>query len=168
MNKETSRAYIVSNIKLRNEIYGNWKEFCSILNSGPDSVKKYLSNMWNSISKKDIAEGIELIDLERKIDENSFNITMNKVNNITIFYFIFPDSDFFMAQAKCVALALMPTLPRYFTMEVAIDISTSRRYYVMGEWKLINGKFNHINYGEIPNGTIENFSYHVLDVINKK
>lgn len=165
MNKETSRAYIMSNITLRNEIYRNWKEFNNILNEGPTNMKRYLSNMWNTISQRDISEGWILKDLERKIDENSFNITMNEINDISIFYFIFPDLDLLQAQARCIALALTPNIPRYFTMERAIHINNKELYYIMGEWQFINGKFIHKNYGEIPNGTIENFSYHVLNLI---
>ena len=167
MKKQTSRAYIMSQRKLRNEIYSKWNDFYRILNQGPQEMKKYLCDLWNSIGIEEINPEFELIDFERVVTENDFNVTMNILNGINVFYFILPDSDFEQAQAKCVALALTPKIPRYFTMEYSSDFMTGELIFVMGEWSIEENNFIHKNYVVIPNGTIANFAHHI-DLVLKQ
>lgn len=157
----------MSHIILRNEIYNNWGNFNNHLNAGLGDMKKYLCDLWNGITEKNIAEGFVLSDKNRIVTEDDFNVTMNKAGNIKIFYLILPEPDSIQAQAKCVALALTPKLPRYFTMEIEEHYFNKTSYYLFGEWIIENGNFVHRNYGKIPNGTIDNFSYHVTQKLTE-
>ena len=159
--KETTIAYQVTNIVLRNEIYGNWDNFIKNLNSGPEVMKQELLNMWNNtreiLTKQD---NIEILDLDKEVTKESFDITMNTTEDgLKVFYFIFPDADIAFAQCKCVALALTPKAPRYFTMEYF-----SKEKFVFGEWTP-NGQ--HSNYGSLDNPTIECFAKNIYDKIEK-
>ena len=166
MDNETSRAYIASHIKLRNEVFGNWQAFNKALCSGLDVMKKYLSDMWNSITEKDTMNGFRINDLNRSISESDFNVTHNVLNGINVFYIIFPEPTIIQAQAKCVAVALTPNLPRYFTMEISSNYFTKEPYYILGEWQIENGCFKHVNYGPLNHNTIESFASGILQILN--
>ena len=48
----TSVQYQISNVKLFYEVFGNWKSFNEKLNSGPNGMKKYLFEMWNTLKEE--------------------------------------------------------------------------------------------------------------------
>lgn len=156
--KKTSRAYMLSHIVLRNEIYGKWNEFHDHLNKGPENMKQYLCDLWYSITQDKINQDFYLADEERKVTIDDFNVTANMLSNMQIFYFIFPEPDSFMAQAKCVALVLAPNMPRYFTMEIMKE-ENRQKQYIVGEWKVKDRQFVHYNYGRMEKNTIDAFSY---------
>lgn len=168
MERSTSRAYITSHIKLRNEVFGDLPTLFRFLYIGPDAVKKHLSDMWNSITEKDITNGLPINDMDRHIDENSFEVTQHMVDNISIFFITFPDPTTIQAQAKCVAIAFTPNAPRYFTMEIASHYINNETYFVFGEWKIIDGYFKHMNYGALSNNTVDCFVKTVINLINKE
>ena len=181
----TSIQYQVSNVYLFNMVYGKWNEFADKLNKGPQAMKEMLFDAWNEVKENLLKnEEIEVLDKDREITKDDFEITMNKTKKgITIFYIIFPDTDS-PAASKCVAIALTPQMPRYFTMEYSTALSDlvrmmgedaviemigkdvydnrkERKEFIMGEFVLTQEGVKHINLGEIPNGTIANFGYHV-------
>lgn len=164
---QISKAYIVSQIKLRGEIFGDWSNFNEILKVGPSAMKEHLSKIWNDITPEEINQGFELTDKDRVITKDSFDVTMNYVNNYPVFYFIMPDPDSVQAQAKCVALAITPNRPRYFTMEISKRTLTDEVYYIMGEWVIKDNNYAHLNYGPVPNGTVANFASHVTAVLEE-
>ena len=51
---QISRAYIVSHIRIRDEIFNDWGNFNKILKDGPESMKEHLAKLWNDISPEDI------------------------------------------------------------------------------------------------------------------
>lgn len=163
---QISRAYIVSHIRLRDEIFSDWNNFNIILNEGPDKMKEHLAKLWNDINPEDLNSGFVLTDKDRVIGVNDFDITMNHVGDCPVFYFIMPDPDSVQAQAKCVALALTQSRPRYFTMEISKRLNSEETYYIMGEWILKDNNFTHLNIGPIPNGTVANFASHVSFILN--
>lgn len=163
---QISRAYIVSHIRIRDEIFNDWGNFNKILKDGPESMKEHLAKLWNDISPEDINKDFELTDKDRVITKNDFDVTMNHVGDYPVFYFIMPDPDSVQAQAKCVALAITPTRPRYFTMEISKKMNSEETYYIMGEWMFKDGNFTHLNLGPIPNGTVANFASHVSVVLD--
>lgn len=154
-----------SHILLRNEIYAHWREFDECLKRGPQAMKQYLYNLWYSITNETINQDYCLVDEERKISPNDFKITTNSYNNIQIFYFTFPEPEVFMAEAKCVALALTPNTPRYFTMEITSKENEDKKY-VIGEWRLKDNQFVHYNYGAMEKDTVDAFAY-CMEVIIK-
>lgn len=162
--KKTSRAYMLSHIVLRSEIFGNWRKFNEHLNKGPEEMKKYLCDLWYSITNDKINQDFYLVDENREIKPEDFDITANIHENMKIFYIIFPDIDSFMAQAKCVALVLAPNMPRYITMEIANEENGQKKYMV-GEWKIKDNKFVHYNYGRMEKDTIAAFSYCVSSIL---
>lgn len=168
MDISTSRAYIASQIKLRNEVFNNWTTFFKALSGGPNVMKQYLSNMWNSITDKDVKDGTPINDLDRHIDENDFDITFNVFNGIRVFFIIFPNPTSIQAQAKCVAVAFTPNMPRYFTMEIGLHYLTNETYYVFGEWKIENNYYKHLNHGPLNHDTIESFASSVCNLINSE
>ena len=168
MDKSISRAYIASQIKLRNEVFSNWQTFYNALCSGPNVMKKHLSDIWNSITEKDVTNGLPINDLDRHIDENDFKITQNSINGINVFFIIFPDPTTMQAQAKCVAIALTRNIPSYYTMEIGSHYLTNEPYYVFGEWKVNNGYYQHVNHGPLNHDTIECFASSVINLLNSK
>ena len=113
----TSIQYQLSNVYLFNMVYGKWNEFSEKLNKGPQAMKEMLFDAWNEVKENLLKnEELEVWDKDREITKDDFEITMNKTEKgIIIFYIIFPDTDS-PAASKCVALALTPQMPRYFTM----------------------------------------------------
>lgn len=111
-------------------------------------MKQYLCDLWYSITQEKINQDYYLVDEERKVTIDDFDITANKQADLQIFYFIFPEPDVFMAQAKCVALVLAPNMPRYFTMEIMKE-ENGQKQYVVGEWKIKDRQFVHYYYGEM-------------------
>lgn len=165
--KKTSRAYMLSHIVLRNEIYGKWQVFNEHLNKGPQDMKQYLCDLWYSITQDKINQDFYLADEERKVTIDDFDITANKQADLQIFYFIFPEPDVFMAQAKCVALVLAPNMPRYFTMEIMKE-ENGQKQYIVGEWKVKDRQFVHYNYGKMEKNTIDAFSYCVGSILQSE
>ncbi len=163
----TSIQYQLTNVKLFNEIFYNWKNFNEQLNKGPEKMKYYLLEEWNKLKEelKD-NEGIVLKDIDKIVTENDFNITMNQAKDGSlVFYFTFPNYDDTDAASKFVALALTPQKPRYFTLEYSESIITKEKQFIVGEFLVENGKRVHRNYGPLKSDKIEIFSGFVLDLI---
>lgn len=160
---ETTIAYQVTNIVLRDEIYDNWEIFLKNLNSGPNTMKKELLNMWNSTKEKlNQHENLKIVDVDKIVSVESFDITMNITeDNVRVFYFIFPDAEIAIAQCKCVALALTAHIPRYFTMEY-FSKENGNEQFMFGEWTLDN---KHLNHGKLNNPTVDCFARNVQEKI---
>ena len=163
---ESSRAYYMSHILLRNEIYGNWAKFIEALKAGPDEMQTYLANMWNDIDAKYFKEGVVIRDIDRKVTKQDFSISIENINDVLTVFIIFPELDSYMAQARVVAIALCEKYPRYITMEIwteqeiLMNQKLKEGYplgYTVGEWQLKEQGFEHINYGRLPDATMECF-----------
>lgn len=163
---KSSRAYYMSHILLRNEIYVNWNKFVEAFKLGPDEMKTYLVNMWNGIDNKYFKEGIIISDIDRKVSKEDFDISVEYINDILTILIVFPAVDSYMAQARAVAIALGKENVRYITLEVWTEqeIMLFEKYkdeqplrYTVGEWELNGTDFEHINYGKLPEATMECF-----------
>ena len=175
---KTTRAYYMSHVLLRNKIFFEADEFNENLKKGPQVMKKYLLDLWNSINETDFKEGTIIEDINRVVSANDFDVTYRAIENKEIFFFIMPDPDCYQAQAKAVALIIDKTSGiRYITMEIwskdedekmkAIFGELYTPKYTIGEWKLKDNKFVHMNYGRIPRNTLECFATFIIEKIKK-
>lgn len=163
---ETSIQYQFTNVRLFNKIFTDWASFNEALNSGPENMKKYLYLEWNKLAdelKKN--DKILIKDIDRNITINDFDITVNSINNIFIFYFSFPDYQYNDAASKYVAIALTPGMPRYFTLEYGKDIFKDTNVWYIGEYYLKDGKRCHKNYGQVDNMRLTFFSGYICELL---
>jgi len=165
---ETSIQYIVSNIKLFNEVYGNWSNFSKYLDEGPESMKKYLLKLWNE-TKEELKDNKEskIKDIDKKVTINDFDVSFSKTNNnISVFFITLPDYDGTDAASKYIALALTPNLPRYFTLEYSSHFLDKSPCWVIGEFAFTKeGKVIHHNYGSIDNMRLSYFAGYIVGML---
>ena len=101
-------------------------------------------------------------------DKGDFDITFNKSDSgVSIFFFKFPEYEYNDAASKYVALALTPTMPRYFTLEYSESFLTKERQFVFGEFKIDENTRTrkHINYGTVDNDRLTFFAGLVLNKV---
>ena len=166
MKKETSRAYIASHIILRNNIFYQWETFFNNFQKGNEYMRQYLCDIWNSIDDTTINPDFYLNDIDRKVSKDDFYIFMKKINDFYVIFFVFPEPDSAMAQAKCVALVVGGTVPRYITMEIS-KINGTQKSYMACEWHFENNNFVHYNYGSMQQNTINEFIDIIKDLLEK-
>lgn len=160
----TSIQYQISNVLLFREVFDNWNNFNEELNKGPEEMRKYLFNMWNKL-KEDLKNDENLIvkDIEKEITISDFDITFNKTKNGTsIFFITFPDYDYFDAASKYVALALTPTMPKYYTLEYSEHVIDHTPCWVIGEFAIEDAKKKHIKHGSTDNMRLTWFAGYIL------
>lgn len=184
--KETSIAYYISHIWLRGEVFNNWAEFNSDLSKGPKVMQEKLVNAWNNIRDKLVAnEQVIVKDRDRIVTPKDFKISFGKTESgCSIFYISFPDSEVYRAEAKCVAIAFTPKMPKYFTMEYAYnevmikfiteqkqeqvpETMLDKNKFIVGEW-YINFEtkaFEHRNYGEVVGEGFIGFIYKIHQLL---
>lgn len=162
-----TKGYYLTHILLRNIIFYDFKIFNGKLKQGPDAVKKYLLELWNSIDENRFTPGTVIKDKDVKLSESDFDIIFNEVNGIKVFYIIFPETSSYSTQAKTVALALCKDFPRYITMEGWTEEEIEQRY-TFGEWEIYKGSFKHNNYGTMPRNTVECFASAVKELLLDK
>lgn len=157
---KTSIQYQFTNEKLFYEVLTNWKSFNEILASGPNNMKEYLYSEWNKLAdtlKKN--DSLEIVDIDKNVTVDDFDVTVNTTsNNIVVFYFTFPNHTYADASSKYVALALTPSMPRYFTLEYGKEMTTGKTTWFVGEFYIANGKKLHRNYGKVDNMRLSYFS----------
>ena len=163
---ETTKGYYLTHILLRNIIFYDFKLFNEKLNKGPEVMKKYLLELWNGIDENKFKPGTIIKDKERILIESDFDITVNEVNGIKIFFIIFPETSRYSSQAKVIAIALCRDFPRYITMEGWTKDEIEQKY-TLGEWEICKGVFKHNNYGKIPRNTVECFATLVKELLLK-
>ena len=162
---ESTRAYYMSHILLKNKIFFDWKIFKDNLDKGPMAMKQYLLDLWNSIDQKCFKEGTKIKDLDRVITVDDFNILATKKDQKIIFFFSLPEPDSFDVQAKAIALILENgKMPRYITMEIWAEKEIAKQYTI-GEWILKDNKFEHLNIGKIDGKTTKDFMSYIIDNI---
>ena len=160
----TSVQYQISNVKLFYEVFGNWKSFNEKLNSGPNGMKKYLFEMWNTL-KEELRSNDNLIikDIDKEVNISDFDVTYNRTKNWTsVFFITFPDYEYNDAASKYVALALTPNMPKYYTLEYSTHVMDNSPCWVIGEWIVESNKPKHINYGTTDNMRLTWFSGYIL------
>jgi len=168
----TSIQYQLSNGKLFQEIFGNWRKFNEELKKGPENMRQWLFDKWYEV-KEELKDRPDLIlrDLDRKVTKEEFGISFAQTKKGTnVFFFIFPDYEYTDAASKYVALALTPRKPRYITLEYTKRYGTTEKQFVMGEF-VFNEEINkkmHKNYGNVDNDRIGYFARSVLDMIERE
>lgn len=165
----TSIQYQLSNGKLFQEVFGNWRKFNEELKKGPENVRQWLFDKWNEV-KEELKDKPDIIlkDLEREVTKEDFGISFQQTKQGTnIFFFIFPDYEYTDAASKCVALVLAPKMPRYITLEYSQSFVTKQKQYVVGEFVLDEKTHQktHLNYGTVDNDRVSYFAGYVLDKI---
>lgn len=150
--KKVNKAYIMSHLKLRDEIYFNWRIFNYYLLKGGDELKQHLCNLFNSIKIKDYSDNFSISDLETKVSIKDFDFSVMNIGNINVLFIEFPKSSFVCNQAEIIAIAFSKNSPRYFTLEVEPD-----SMYLIGEWLLKDNVFIHIDYGEVTEDYLISF-----------
>lgn len=171
---ETSKAYYMSHILLRNKIFFESKEFNEYLSKGPQVMRQYLLDLWNSIDEKNFKEGAIIKDIDRAVSVDDFDISFRPSEEKNIFFFIMPDPVCYQAEAKAVALIISKTNEiRYITMEIWSNNEEENMkkilgesyipQYTIGEWVLEENQFKHLNLGKIPRNTIECFASFIIE-----
>ncbi len=165
----TSIQYQMTNVKLFDEIFTNWRSFNEKLQAGPNIMRKWLCDEWNNI-KEILKQRDDLIvkDINKEVTANDFDITFNKSDSgVSIFFFKFPEYEYNDAASKYVALALTPAMPRYFTLEYSESFLTKERQFVFGEFKVDENTRTkkHLNYGTVDNDRLTFFAGLVLNKV---
>lgn len=165
----TSIQYQMTNVKLFDEIFANWRSFNEKLQAGPNIMRKWLCDEWNNI-KEILKQRDDLIvkDIGKEVTVNDFDITFNKSDSgVSIFFFKFPEYEYNDAASKYVALALTPAIPRYFTLEYSESFLTKERQFVFGEFKVDENTRTkkHLNYGTVDNDRLTFFAGLVLNKV---
>lgn len=145
----TSIQYQLTNVKLINDIFGNFAEFDKVLKAGPNAMKQYLFDQWMDIKALvQNNENVEIKDFDKEVAIDDFDVTFNRTQNgSAIFFFTFPDYEYFDAASKYVALAITKEGIKYFTYEYSKHFDTNQPCWVIGEFYIQDGKINHKNYG---------------------
>lgn len=175
---ESSRAYYMSHIALRDTVYFNWQEFIQAFNKGPNEIQTYLANMWNGIESKYFKEGTKIVDIERNISKDDFKVFVETLQDVLTIFIVFPQTEIKMAQAQIVAISLCEKMPRYITLESWTEQEANRMRemlkdeyvpsYTIGEWKFIDDHFEHVNYGQIKDVSVGEFVHFVDNNILKQ
>ena len=160
MDIELSRAYYLSHILLRNNVFFNWEEFNNHLKLGPDLMKEELVKMWNSIDDKAFKNEVTIKDKNRVVTVDDFDIVLKKIVGIPVFIFKFPEPQIYDLQAEAVALALCKKEPRYITMEIWSP-EEEDKHYTVAEWIVEHRDFMHRNYGKLRENDIREFERYV-------
>ena len=165
----TSIQYQMTNVKLFDEIFTNWRSFNEKLQAGPNIMRKWLCDEWNNI-KEILKQRDDLIvkDINKEVTANDFDITFNNSDSgVSIFFFKFPEYEYNDAASKYVALALTPAMPRYFTLEYSESFLTKERQFVFGEFKVDENTRTkkHLNYGTVDNDRLTFFAGLVLNKV---
>lgn len=164
--RKISLQYQLTNVFLFNEVFGNWKEFNEILKAGPDAVIQFLFNKWNELKEYFVKrEDLEVQDSEREITIEEFNVVYTPIDNIPIFFFIFPDIVYKDAASKYVALALTEKAPRYITLECSENRLTNETHWAYGEFKFEDNHLVHLNYGKALDISLNAFQDFVIYIV---
>jgi hypothetical protein len=62
-----------------------------------------------------------------------------------------------MCDCTAIAFPAMRENAGYFTCEISVNPIDNKTYFILGEWKIENDSFQHLNWGEIDDGNWENF-----------
>lgn len=173
---ESTRAYYMSHILLRNKIFFEPDEFGKKLSDGPQVMKQYLKDLWESIDQKFFNEEVNIKDIDRKVEIDDFKITNAMVQDKNIFFFQMPEPDSYDTQAKCIALVLeRGGKARYITMEIwtqreielikEINGTEAMPQYSIGEWIFTGNDFEHKNLGKIKGDSIDTFASAVAQIV---
>ncbi len=166
----TSIQYQLTNVKLFNDIFGNFPMFDQILKSGTDNVKQYLFDQWNEV-KKIVAnnDNIEIKDIDKEVTLDDFNVTFNRTQNgSAVFFFTFPDYDYHDVASKYVALAITPKGLRYLTYEYSENFMTKETQWFIGEFYISDGKISHKNYGKGEDDRLSWFAGFVIGLLENE
>ena len=158
-----TRAYLMSHILLRNDIFYNWEEISKHLGNNIGDIKRYLLKMWYRIGINDKISDkkIKISDISRMVTVDDFDVIERNINGITVYFFIFPNPDSCESQAKAVAVALCRDEKRYITMEMF----SKENQYKIGEWNITENKFVHNNLGLLKGNTVEKFILLLEDIL---
>lgn len=167
--KKTSILYQIGNYKIEYDFIHEYGKMCSIFNKGPEAVKEYLVSIWTDTRESLMGrEDLKVLDIDRVISKDDFNITFNMSSKKEpIFFITFPDYNNNIAESKCIAFSITNDRPRFFAMEHRVAFEGTSDDYIFGEFEFsyTGNNFKHTNYGLLERNTVENFATRVLDMI---
>lgn len=153
--KKVNRAYVMSHLKLRDEIYFNFGGFSNNFFQGKEKIREYFCKLWNSIDINSYNNNYILIDSDeqqKNIELSDFDVGVKQINGVNVLFFEMPESYSYCQQAKIIAIVFLKSGLRYFTLEIE-----SESKCLVGEWLLVDDDFVHINYNKIYDDYITNF-----------
>lgn len=156
----TSIQYQLTNNKIFDDVFAHADEFSKILFAGPESLKKYLVEQWESIRTDFKNKNFQnVVDIDRPVTESDFVVTGYKISeDIRSYIMAFPVSSRPDASCEVIALTVVKGRPRYFTIEASEHAMNQARCYVIGEWYVDeNGRKAHRNYGTVEKINMEEF-----------
>ena len=158
----------MSCVRLVNVIFGDWEDFKNALEAGPNIVRSYLLDEWRRVRDELVADpNKEVLDANRELSINDFDITINKTKKGTqVFFITLPDYDYRDATGKYIALALTPNAPRYFMLEYSEDKETHEPVWVIGELRLNNGDVEHRFIDVTDNMRLTWFAGYILGMLD--
>ena len=166
MGEKSSINYLVANEKIRNLIFEEWEKTNILLQQGPEVLKQYFYKLWNEVKMEcQYTDDIDIIDLNKEIKPEDFNISYSILNNGTkAFNFIMPEPITECGQVVCVSLVISKKMPRFFTLELT-QKRDEKNYYSIGEWQIDfeNNDYIYKNHKGINNSNVGEF----LGEINK-
>lgn len=169
MKKATSIHYIIAHEKIRNLIFEEWEKTNLLLSKGPEVLKQYFCKLWNEVKLElEYADDIDIIDLNREIKPEDFNISYSILyNEMKAFNFIMPIPLTDYGQASCLTLVITKRIPRLFTLELGKRIDGDDCYFI-GEWQIDfeNNSYIHLNYGTIDSSNIGEFLGEINKILN--
>ena len=165
---KTSVLYHIGNYKLEYDVIHDYGRICGIFNKGPEAVKEYLVDIWNETRENLMKRtDIKVLDVDRVISKNDFNVTFNMTSKKEpVFFITLPDYNNSLAESLCVAFAVTEQKPRFFTME---HKSNSDEEFILGEmeFKYLTNEFSHSNYGILDKKAISSFATRVLNMLEE-
>lgn len=156
----TSIQYHVSNTIIAYEVIYFSRALHFILDAGPEIGKEYLLWVWESAKDRlNKNPNINLVDADKKITKDSFNIEKRMNSDNSFDYLItFPDYEYRDATAKYGLIHLDEMLaPAYFTLEYSKSVLTNEPNFVVGRWVSVNGEKKHVNLGFVQTSDPEVF-----------
>ena len=135
MGEKTSINYIIANEKIRNLVFEEWEKFNILISQGPDILKEYFCKLWNELKLElEYEDDIDIIDLNREIKPNDFNISYSILDNKNkALNFIMPKPLTDVEQTFFLTVVITKKIPRLFTLELSNNEKTNNCYYI-GEW----------------------------------
>ena len=108
-----------------------------------------------------------MLDAHKELTVNDFDITINKTKKSTpVFFITLPDYEYRDATGKYIALALTPTIPRYFLLEYSENNETHEPAWVIGELRLNDGDVEHRFIDVTDNMRITWFAGYILGMLD--
>ncbi len=171
---KTSIQYRISTITLFNYVFNNWYMLNQLLSYGQKVMKKFLFDEWNRIKSELIkTDKYIIIDGEKEVTIDSFDVKINKTKmGTTVYFFSFPnyelnDNGLNDNVSKYVALALTINKPRYFTLEYSYKYFIDTPSWVVKEYYISDNKIAYNIYENFDNDKLSLFEDYILNILDE-